>query len=207
MTHYFTSFKFQYWIRVKQRLDKEQLVLKNKKICSVVKTMKCMNECIDEKDMCKFHDDQRLRDLELNKLNNNIKILNEDAQNDLKALVEYRRIEDMIENNPEVYKMKSDGPYASREKDWIYHSILDFFGQYNERGSLMTICQCGGCSKNHYNVSLQVKNKHCVFCVCKSCVCSARVLIGKYERNYIRPYWDNPCNANCLVCSINRPLF
>ena len=49
------------------------------------------------------------------------------------------------------------------------------------------------------------KNRHCMDCVCRWCVCDAHRVRGHYDsERVLTPFWDNPCWSGCATCSVFR---
>lgn len=76
-----------------------------------------------------------------------------------------------------------------------------------ENKDCIVYCLCSGCdakTRTQTDHSANMKNFHCVYCRCKSCVCPARRVNGKYTGEYPAKY-SNPCRGICATCARYTP--
>lgn len=135
---------------------------------------------------------------------------------------EKKRISTLVRSDVKLY---SDNPrrvdgLAKNEPPWIYHRVGRYYGIFGVDGNLVDCCSCGSCNtveidkwedkeeleekKDNIHIALQRKNRHCVYCSCKACVCPARAANGQFGRIHLHAgYWDGPCQATCVICREN----
>lgn len=77
--------------------------------------------------------------------------------------------------------------------------LEEIVGEARERMCIV-YCMCPGCDINtRTHIDYSRKNPHCIFCRCKSCVCTARRVNGQYcEENR---YTEHTEKGICCTCS------
>jgi hypothetical protein len=117
---------------------------------------------------------------------------------------ERKRIQQVILKNPAALETDLTEVYATNNPRWI-KSDCNIFAQYGQDGTIVRVCICNACcgddESNLHQNNKCVINNHCIYCMCKACVCQMQIEEGKYDTEPITPYWDNPCMSTCCVCS------
>lgn len=69
-----------------------------------------------------------------------------------------------------------------------------------------TFCSCAACytniiilSHSFQKLTRNYRNKHCIDCICRYCVCNARKINREYNLYAIIVHWDNYCD--CIICN------
>ena len=114
-----------------------------------------------------------------------------------------QRIKNIIQTNPQIYKVNSSELTALNQPNWIWNEYMNYYGQFDEDGNLVICCQCSACKRENFEclTEKQKENVHCIDCQCRHCVCEARNKAGRVPHNYPVPaYWDNACRGSCESC-------